>query len=133
MTQYRLRLLDLQRYYNNRNPSRIKAGSKKVGYWHQCSWAFAWPLNRRIIYNRCSADPQGKPWNPDPSDVGRRKLAGNRCIDFNANVPPEATYKVLHYAAQLQARLCERHGKSFPEHYEPAKVRFATYFQHRAV
>ena len=28
-------------------------------------WSFAWPLNRRIIYNRASADMQGKPWNPD--------------------------------------------------------------------
>jgi formate dehydrogenase major subunit len=27
-------------------------------------WAFAWPVNRRIIYNRCSADPSGQPWNP---------------------------------------------------------------------
>ncbi|MDP0694046.1 hypothetical protein Q8G12_26800, partial [Klebsiella pneumoniae] len=24
--------------------------------------AGAWPLNRRILYNRASADPQGKPW-----------------------------------------------------------------------
>ena len=27
-------------------------------------WAWAWPLNRRIIYNRASVDPQGKPWDP---------------------------------------------------------------------
>jgi len=27
-------------------------------------WGFAWPLNRRIIYNRASCDPQGKPYNP---------------------------------------------------------------------
>jgi len=25
-------------------------------------WGFAWPLNRRIVYNRCSADANGKPW-----------------------------------------------------------------------
>ena len=29
---------------------------------HQ-GWAFAWPNNRRTMYNRCSADPQGKPWS----------------------------------------------------------------------
>ncbi|MCU0588526.1 MAG: formate dehydrogenase-N subunit alpha [Syntrophobacteraceae bacterium] len=27
-------------------------------------WAWAWPVNRRIIYNRASCDPSGKPWNP---------------------------------------------------------------------
>ena len=26
-------------------------------------WGWAWPLNRRILYNRASADPQGKPWS----------------------------------------------------------------------
>ena len=28
-------------------------------------WAWAWPLNRRILYNRASVDPAGKPWKPD--------------------------------------------------------------------
>ena len=28
-------------------------------------WAFSWPANRRIIYNRASADMNGQPWNPD--------------------------------------------------------------------
>lgn len=28
-------------------------------------WAWAWPVNRRIIYNRASVDPQGHPWNPE--------------------------------------------------------------------
>ena len=27
------------------------------------TWAWAWPVNRRIIYNRCSLNPQGLPWN----------------------------------------------------------------------
>ena len=27
------------------------------------SWGFCWPANRRIVYNRASADPQGKPWS----------------------------------------------------------------------
>ena len=28
-------------------------------------WAYAWPLNRRIIYNRASCDLEGKPFNPN--------------------------------------------------------------------
>jgi hypothetical protein len=27
------------------------------------SWGFSWPANRRILYNRASADPDGKPWS----------------------------------------------------------------------
>ena len=26
-------------------------------------WGWAWPMNRRILYNRASADPEGKPWS----------------------------------------------------------------------
>ena len=32
-------------------------------------WSFAWPVNRRIIYNRCSVDAQGQPWNPQKALV----------------------------------------------------------------
>src|SRR4030095_6607512 len=27
-------------------------------------WAWAWPANRRILYNRASLSPTGQPWNP---------------------------------------------------------------------
>jgi formate dehydrogenase major subunit len=28
------------------------------------NWAWSWPLNRRVLYNRASADPTGQPWDP---------------------------------------------------------------------
>lgn len=28
------------------------------------NWSWAWPVNRRVIYNRASVDPTGKPWAP---------------------------------------------------------------------
>ena len=28
------------------------------------NWAWTWPVNRRVIYNRASVDPQGQPWDP---------------------------------------------------------------------
>jgi len=37
-----------------------------MGYFH--NWAWSWPLNRRILYNRASADASGNPW--DPTHVG---------------------------------------------------------------
>lgn len=33
------------------------------GLGNTLGWAWAWPLNRRILYNRASADPQGNPWD----------------------------------------------------------------------
>jgi formate dehydrogenase major subunit len=35
----------------------------KPGGWVSPEWGWAWPLNRRILYNRASADPQGRPWS----------------------------------------------------------------------
>jgi formate dehydrogenase major subunit len=31
--------------------------------WVAAEWGWAWPANRRILYNRASADPDGKPWS----------------------------------------------------------------------
>jgi anaerobic selenocysteine-containing dehydrogenase len=36
------------------------------------NWGFAWPANRRILYNRAGASPDGKPW-----DAKRRGMAWN--------------------------------------------------------
>jgi formate dehydrogenase major subunit len=41
--------------------ARRKPGSEQS--WVAPEWAWAWPMNRRIIYNRASADPEGKPWS----------------------------------------------------------------------
>ncbi len=42
---------------------RDKKDSSGLGLYP--NWSWAWPVNRRIIYNRCSVDPQGQPWNKD--------------------------------------------------------------------
>jgi formate dehydrogenase major subunit len=34
-----------------------------AGGWVSPEWAWAWPANRRLLYNRASADPEGKPWS----------------------------------------------------------------------
>ncbi|MBX6762932.1 MAG: molybdopterin-dependent oxidoreductase [Rubrobacteraceae bacterium] len=46
----------------------VNQAARKKPYWEQESyvapeWAWAWPMNRRIIYNRASADPEGRPWS----------------------------------------------------------------------
>ncbi len=40
---------------------RRKPGQEQS--WVAPEWGWAWPMNRRIIYNRASADPEGKPWS----------------------------------------------------------------------
>ena len=32
-------------------------------------WAWCWPVNRRIIYNRASVDTKGQPWNPEKAVI----------------------------------------------------------------
>lgn len=41
---------------------RGKADPTGLGLYPE--WAWAWPVNRRVIYNRASVDPNGKPWDP---------------------------------------------------------------------
>ena len=42
-------------------PARRKPGSEQS--WVAPEWGWAWPANRRILYNRASADPDGNPWS----------------------------------------------------------------------
>ncbi|MBM4539631.1 molybdopterin-dependent oxidoreductase [Rhodococcus hoagii] len=62
-------------------------------------WGWAWPANRRVLYNRASADPDGKPWSerkafvwwdPDAND-GAGRWTGHDVPDFEADKPP--TYR----------------------------------------
>lgn len=95
-------------------------------------WSWAWPANRRIIYNRCSADPSGKPWNEDKALVkwDGTKWLRNDVPDFGFQVvgadgvaTPTAPEKTLSYmmTAETVARLWApgMNEGPFPEHYEP--------------
>ena len=43
--------------------SRRGASPRTEQNWLGAEWGWAWPANRRILYNRASADPEGKPWS----------------------------------------------------------------------
>jgi formate dehydrogenase-N alpha subunit len=86
-------------------------------------WGFSWPANRRILYNRASADGQGKPWDPS-----RKYLAWNGTWAGGADIPdirpdaaPEQNVGPFIMNPEGVARLYAI-GMSegpFPEHYEP--------------
>jgi formate dehydrogenase major subunit len=60
--------------------------------WVANEWGWAWPANRRILYNRASADPDGKPWSERKAlvwwDADAGKWTGHDIADFVANRPP---------------------------------------------
>ena len=55
-------------------------------------WGWAWPMDRRILYNRASADPEGKPWSERKKyvwwDGERGSWVGEDVPDFQAEKPP---------------------------------------------
>ncbi len=80
----------------------------------QLEWGWAWPANRRILYNRASADPQGRPWSERKKWVwwDGAKWTGHDVPDFAPNKAPQS--KGLPDAIGLDAL-------SGPAHYEPAE------------
>jgi formate dehydrogenase major subunit len=56
-------------------------------------WAWAWPANRRILYNRASADPEGRPWSERKRytwwDEDHGRWVGYDVPDFPADKRPD--------------------------------------------
>ena len=59
----------------------------------QLEWGWAWPANRRVMYNRASADPAGKPWSERKKwvwwDAEAKKWVGYDVPDYIATKPPD--------------------------------------------
>jgi formate dehydrogenase major subunit len=70
----------------------LAAARNPEGYTFQ-GWGFSWPANRRILYNRASADPQGRPWSERKKyvwwDEAEKKWTGYDTPDFPVNKPPD--------------------------------------------
>ncbi len=101
-------------------------------------WAWCWPVNRRVIYNRCSADYNGEPWAMDKALVSwdGAKWVSNDVPDFivgTAEAPntPQATASGVDKGpfimmdwkeSQLGLLFTNKTNEGpFPEHYEPAE------------
>ena len=76
-------------------PERNRAAARTAGGYANLEWGFAWPANRRILYNRASADPQGRPWSERKKyvwwDGEQKKWTGLDIPDFPLNKAPDYT------------------------------------------
>jgi formate dehydrogenase major subunit len=81
---------------NNRSASRQPDAPDAPGQ-AQLGWAWSWPANRRIMYNRASADPQGKPWSERKKyvwwDEARKSWVGYDVPDFPLSKRPQEPAK----------------------------------------
>jgi formate dehydrogenase major subunit len=122
--------------------------ARKKPHWEQSyvapDWAWAWPANRRILYNRASADPDGKPWSERKKfvwwDPEQSKWTGLDVPDFEEDkepsyVPPDDA-KAEDAIAGDHPFIMQADGRSWmfvpqgledgplPTHYEPHESPF---------
>jgi formate dehydrogenase major subunit len=87
---------------------RNHAADRRGDDWVSLGWGFSWPANRRLMYNRASADVQGNPWPKEARlaqqhprngqvlrgyvywDAERRRWTGLDVPDFVLDKPPDA-------------------------------------------
>ncbi len=71
--------------------ARRKPGCEQS--WVAPEWGWAWPANRRILYNRASADPAGRPWSERKAyvwwDEKEEKWTGHDVPDFEPTKKPD--------------------------------------------
>jgi formate dehydrogenase major subunit len=71
--------------------------ARRKPHWEQnytaLEWAWSWPANRRLLYNRASADPDGNPWSERKKlvwwDGDQKKWTGTDTPDFDVEKAPD--------------------------------------------
>jgi formate dehydrogenase major subunit len=99
-----------------------------MGFYPQ--WAWSWPLNRRVMYNRASADLAGKPWDPKRPGI---QWNGTTWVgdvpDYPATMNPKDPAAWLPFIMNGEGvgRLFSNSmlDGPFPEHYEPYEAPIA--------
>ncbi len=78
--------------YPEEGNNRARSRKLTPGVYTSPEWGFSWPLNRRMMYNRASADPQGKPWSERKKymwwDEEQKKWTGPDIPDFEPTKSP---------------------------------------------
>ena len=112
------------------NQMENRDNSDPSGLGNTLGWAFAWPMNRRVLYNRASADLSGKPW-----DAKRQLVKWNGknwnyidIADFGT-APPNSNVSPFIMQNEGVGRLFALDKMAegpFPEHYEPIETPIGT-------
>ena len=91
-------------------------------------WAWAWPANRRILYNRASLDVQGRPWDPKRQIIAwdGQRWGGGDVPDYPVTSPPNSGVGPFIMHSEGVGLLFAGGDKlvdgPFPEHYEPTET-----------
>jgi formate dehydrogenase major subunit len=93
------------------------------------NWAWSWPANRRVMYNRASCDATGKPWDPERPQIWWDQVAsrwvGNDVPDFRVDSNPSDHMGPFimnpEGIGRLFGPLAAFADGPFPEHYEPTE------------
>jgi formate dehydrogenase major subunit len=76
--------------FDGENKANGRAPQGKYGH----GWGYAWPLDRRILYNRASAAPDGTPWSERKKlvwwDESKGEWGGDDVADFTKAKRPDA-------------------------------------------
>ncbi len=104
--------------------------SDPTGIGQTVNWAYAWPANRRVLYNRASCDVDGKPFNRERSLVSWNGTTwgGADIPDFKADEDPTHGMGPFIMNPEGVARFFARNNMAegpFPEHYEPFETPLA--------
>jgi len=91
------------------------------------NWAWSWPANRRVLYNRASCDPDGTPWDLERRQVwwneSAKRWVGHDVPDFKADSPPKDHMGPFimnpEGIGRLFGPLAAFRDGPFPEYYEP--------------
>src|SRR5262249_50217240 len=74
-------------------PGRNRANERQSHDYLGHGWGFAWPSDRRIMYNRASARPDGSPWSDRKKlvwwDAAKREWTGFDVPDFTPTKAPD--------------------------------------------
>ena len=74
----------------------VNQAARRMPHWEQgpydAEWGWTWPANRRVLYNRASADPDGKPWSERKKlvwwDAEKKEWTGYDIPDFPETTAP---------------------------------------------
>jgi formate dehydrogenase major subunit len=83
--------------YSGSYADGVNQPARRKPHWEQSyvapEWGWAWPMNRRTLYNRASADPEGRPWSERKKfiywDEAKGEWAGEDTPDFEKTKRPD--------------------------------------------